>query len=173
MPYTRQLLGNIAIAALMILPAHTAQACQLVCITTPYNLSGAADTTAARAAACTAEKAGFKPAVEGMFAALPGDLTPFMGAKNGPSCGVPVTTTTTVSGGIWEYLFNGLAHAIYEGTPSHYASTGDSFLYYSGFGKFKHDYDKPRYFPGAASSTETKTVETSCSSVDKLVCCNM
>lgn len=166
------------VALSMVLAAPAANACQLVCITTPYALVGGADTTAARDAACSAAKTGFKPAVEGMLSALPGDVTPFIGTVNGPTCAASASTPT---------LIKGLAQAIYESTPNNIPASFNSamgvnatmysfFSQGSGFGpgtgpygsadpnggSYRAFFDSTRYFPALA-----------CSASAKLTCCNM
>lgn len=103
MQYTRLRSVSMAVVIASILfAANAANACQLVCIVIPY--SPAPDSTAARNAACTAARAGFKPAVKGMLSALPGDVSDFHSPINGMAC-------ATNNGVV------GLANAIYDSTP--------------------------------------------------------
>lgn len=87
LPALKKLLRNIILASLILLPAHGALACQLVCIVIPYPHSGVAwNSPADRAAACNTARAGFKPATAGMVSSLPSLSTDFFMAASGNTC---------------------------------------------------------------------------------------
>ena len=82
LPAHKKLLRNIILASLILLPAHGALACQLVCIVIPYPFSGPGwNSPADRTAACNTARAGFKPATAGMVSSLPSLSTDFFMAS--------------------------------------------------------------------------------------------
>lgn len=83
----KKLLRNIILASLILLPAHGALACQLVCIVIAYPHSGPGwNTPADRTAACNTARAGFKPATAGMVSSLPALSTDFFMADPFSTC---------------------------------------------------------------------------------------